>query len=93
MPGWLGKQATSYVGANSQFFLFFLFEFSDSESDCFSYTLRVFLFYLLEPLHGQERNILIDGELMGQKREEGYHGLGREYHYYLSLPCLLYPYR
>lgn len=27
MPGWLGKQATSYVGANSQFFLFFLFYF------------------------------------------------------------------
>ena len=25
MPGWLGKQATTYVGANSQFFLFFLF--------------------------------------------------------------------
>ena len=25
MPAWLGKQATSYVGANSQFFLFFLF--------------------------------------------------------------------
>lgn len=25
MPGWLGKQASSYVGANSQFFLFFLF--------------------------------------------------------------------
>lgn len=27
MPGWLGKQASSYVGANSQFFLFFLFFF------------------------------------------------------------------
>jgi len=26
-PGWLGKQATCYVGANSQFFLFFLFDF------------------------------------------------------------------
>ena len=25
LPGWLGKQASSYVGANSQFFLFFLF--------------------------------------------------------------------
>lgn len=25
MPGWLGKQASCYVGANSQFFLFFLF--------------------------------------------------------------------
>jgi hypothetical protein len=27
LPGRLGKQATCYVGANSQFFLFFLFDF------------------------------------------------------------------
>lgn len=30
--GWLGKQASSYLGANSQFFLFFLFKFSHSSS-------------------------------------------------------------
>jgi len=32
LPGRLGKQATCYVGANSQLFLFFLFFFTDSSS-------------------------------------------------------------
>ena len=39
-PGWLGKQAIRYVGANSKFLLFFLFSSHDQNDDilfCFSF--------------------------------------------------------